>query len=192
MRGFRFFLSVLLCLCVSSGVVAKEGASLAVLPYVNIGVSEENLSQISAALAQELRKKYHFHVKEGTEIRQKISSIPDGCPNDTSCVERVSQILQVEQLLFFSAIDSGSGVDVTLGNAKGDRLRNGKLSLRGISSADWKKDIHAGLSQLFGKPTAEASTSTTRNIVLITVGTVLIGGVTAFFLLQPTLGRVPN
>ncbi len=192
MRGFCLILSFLLCLGLSPQAAAKEGVSLAVLPYVNIGVSEENLSQIGAAFAQELRKKYHFQVKEGAEIRQKISSIPDGCPNDTSCVERVAQLLQVEQLLFFSAIDSGSGIDVTLSNTRGDKLRNGKLSLRGISSTDWKKDIHVGLSKLFGAPKADTPKSYKKTVALVAVGTVLVGSVTAFFLLQPTLGRVPN
>lgn len=174
-------------LCLPLAAWAKE-TSVAVLPYLTLGVSEKDAASISEVLAREVAARTNAKVLAGAQLEGKLPPLPDGCPSQKQCVNDVSQKLGVDQLLFAAYLKDGDNVNVVLSLVGGGVEKEAKFAL-GVDSSAWNDQIRDGLDPMLPRPKGGGKPWYKKWWVLAIIGGAAVSG-GGFVLLQPSLGFV--
>lgn len=174
-----------------------EGAkrSVAVLPYLTLGVSTDDAQRITKLVAREYASRSGEKTLTSDQLSGKLpDAIPDGCPMREECVAGLTKKLGVDRLLFASYITGeGDQIEVSLSYVGGGDNRPAKFAMS-PDAEDWKPAVQAGVLPLVldeGKPPAVTDPLYKKPWFWAAAGggAVAAGAVT-FFLLRPSLGFV--
>jgi hypothetical protein len=186
MSFLRSFLFLVFLLSFAPTSFADGSTSVAVLPYLSLGVSEKDSASISEVLAREVAARTNARVLAGAQLEGKLPPIPDGCPSQKKCVDDVSKKLNVEKLLFAAYLKDGDNINVVLSYVSNAEQKEAKFSLS-LDSSVWNDEIRKGLDPMLprvkqtGKPFYKKWW-----FWAILGGAAASGG--SFVLLQPSLG----
>jgi hypothetical protein len=157
MSSLHSLLFLVFLLGFTSTTFADDSTSVAVLPYLALGVSEKDSASISEVLAREVAARTNARVLAGAQLEGKLPPLPDGCPSQKKCIDDVSKKLNVEKLLFAAYLKDGDNINVVLSYVGAGEQKEAKFSL-GLDSSNWNDEIRKGLDPMLprarksGKP----------------------------------------
>jgi hypothetical protein len=186
MSFLRPFLFIIFLLGFVQTALADSPTSVAVLPYLTLGVSDKDSASINEVLAREVAARTNAKVLAGAQLEGKLPPLPDGCPSQKKCIDDVSKKLNVEQLLFAAYLKDGDNINVVLSYVGSGAQKEAKFSL-GLDSSSWNDEIRKGLDPML--PRAKKSGKPFYKkwwFWAIIGGAAASGG--SFVLLQPSLG----
>ena len=152
MRPLFSFLALLLCFSAPRQARADEPPRLAVIPYLTLNLTAEEEREVREVLSIELASNTSARVLSNKEVQKKLPPIPDGCPESTSCVSSVGELLGADYLLFVTLIKNDTGIDLQLflvEVAGAGTMRQEKTSLQADDAA-WSETIRGGVRSLLG------------------------------------------
>jgi hypothetical protein len=184
MRSFRLWAALFVCFL---GLpCAFADTSIAVLPYLSLGVTDADAASISEVLAREVAARTNAKVLAGAQIEGKLPPLPDGCPSQKQCVSDVSTKLGVDKLLFAAYLKDGNNINVVLSYVGSGEQKEAKFSL-GLDASNWNDEIRTGLDPMLPRARGGKKPLYKRWWVWAILGGAAASG-GGFLLLQPTLG----
>jgi hypothetical protein len=213
MRFVSLF-TFLLCSLVASIAQADAPPRLAVIPYLTLNLSADEERELRELLSIEIASNTTARVLSNKEVQKKLPPIPDGCPENPSCVLSVGTPLGADYLLFVALVKTDPDIQMQLflvEVAGAGAMRQEKTALT-TDDSKWSETIGASVRSLLGgvkrlaKETAlspittPSTTKTDQPVVIrrklwpavaVSSGIVLVGAAAgAFVVLYPftTLG----
>jgi hypothetical protein len=140
---------VILALGLWAAPAAAEKRSVAVLPYLALGISEEEAQRITRIVAREYGSRSGEKTFTADQLKDKLpGDIPDGCPTNRECVSGLASALGVSHVLFASyLVGESDRIEANLAYTGGEENRSVKFSLPSDEES-WKSSIREGITPL--------------------------------------------
>jgi hypothetical protein len=151
MRPLFLFLSLILYLNTSNQAHAEEQPRLAVIPYLTLHLTIEEERELREVLSLEIASNTVARVLSSNEVKKKLPPIPDGCPEDPTCVASIGTSLEADYLLFVALIKNDTTIDMQLFlvEVAGAGAMRQEMTILQTDSA-WSEPIGRGVRSLLG------------------------------------------
>jgi hypothetical protein len=151
MRLLFSLLSALLSVVAASQTYAQTQPRLAVIPYLTLNLTPEEERELREVLSLEIASSTSARLLSSKEVL-KLPPLPDGCPENPTCVASVATPLGADYLLFVALIKNGTTIDLQLflvEVAGVGTMRHEKMSIE-ADDTTWNESIGGGVRALLG------------------------------------------